>query len=200
MKIGPKYKIARRLGSSVFEKTQGAKFALSLQKRTKVRRGSRSNYGIQLIEKQKVRFTYGLTEKQFAKYIQHAIEKGGNSTAELLNTLLESRLDNVVLRSGFATTRRAARQMVTHGHIMLNNTRVNVPSISVKEGDVISVRENSKQKGLFQNFAERFKEVTVPTWLSVTPGKMETQVKGTPTYTPGNSDLNLPMVIQFYKR
>lgn len=200
MKIGPKYKIARRLGASVFEKTQGAKFALSQQKRTKNPRISRSGYGLQLLEKQRARFTYILTEKQFSKYVNQAIEKGGNNTAEILFSLLETRLDNVVLKSGLASTRLAARQMVSHGHITLNGQRVDIPSISVKEGDVVGIRENSKDKPLFNDFDERFKDVTVPDWLKTDPVKKEVKILNIPKYSPDVIGINLPLVIQFYKR
>lgn len=201
MKIGPKYKIARRLGAPVFEKTQSPKYSLSLQKRTKTLRPSRSNYGIQLNEKQKVRFTYCISEKQFSKYVKQVIEKNPSSPSDLLFSMLENRLDSVVLRAGFAPTRMAARQMVSHGHILHNGKRVNVPSIQVREGDVVTIRENSKSKPLFQDVDEKMKEVVVPVWLQSNVAKKEVTIKGTPQYGTSNlSQLNLAMVIQFYKR
>lgn len=199
MKIGPKYKIARRLGASVFEKTQTAKYALSLQKRTKQFRGSRSNYAQQLLEKQRVRYTYLISEKQFAKYVKQVIEKKTENPANMLYGLLEKRLDNVVARAGFAPTRLSARQMVSHGHIMLNGKRMTIPSVEVREGDRVSIREGSKDKGLFADLDERLKETKAPEWLKVN-AKKEIEVVGTPSYSVQDEAFNLPLVIQFYKR
>jgi small subunit ribosomal protein S4 len=201
MKIGPKYKIAKRLGASVFEKTQTQKFALRTQnKKGHFRPRPKSNYGKQLLEKQKVRYTYGITEKQFAKYVKDAIERNPNNSSELLYNSLERRLDNVVLRSGFAPTRRAARQMVSHGHIYLNGRKLTVPSHKVKKDDLVSVREASKEKGMFTDLNDRFKDVTVPKWIKVDIKKMESKVTGEPDYVPSDTAFDLLSVIQFYKR
>lgn len=203
MKFGPKYKIARRLGASVFEKTQTAKFALNAEKkqRTTGRPKSRTNFGIQLIEKQRVRFTYGLSEKQFAKYVQQVIEKKGVANpAEMLFTLLEQRLDNVVLRAGFAASRPAARQLVSHGHITVNGIKMTIPSYQVKQGDVIAIREGSKQKTVFAELDERMNEMTFPTWLTVQAAKKEITIAGTPSFVGTNLPFDLQTVIQFYKR
>ena len=167
MKIGPRYKLGKRLGASVFEKCQTQKFVLS-EARSKKRRTSRrprqmSDFGKQLLEKQKVRYMYGITEKQFSKYVKEATE----SSAESKNMIfqgLEIRLDNIVYRLGLAPTRRFARQMVSHGHIMINGRRVTIPSYRVGTKDVISVRENSKEKGLFiEIVAERFVNIVIST-------------------------------------
>lgn len=205
MKIGPKYKIARRLGAAVFEKTQTAKFALREERKAQANRNkrrprNRSNYGKQLIEKQKVRYTYGLSEKQFAKYIKKVIEKNVPNPSELLFTFLERRLDNVVLRSGFAPTRLAARQLVSHGHMSVNGTRLTVPSFEVKEGDIVSIREGSKEKTIFGDLDDRMGEVIAPSWLSVNKAKKEVTVKGVPIFVPGEQHFDLEQVLQFYKR
>jgi small subunit ribosomal protein S4 len=203
MKFGPKYKIARRLGASVFEKTQTAKFALRSERkqRTTGRPKSRTNFGIQLIEKQRVRFTYGLSEKQFSKYVHQVIEKKGVANpAEMLYTLLEQRLDNVVLRSGFAASRPAARQLVSHGHIVVNGVKMTIPSYQVRSGDVISIREGSKNKTVFADLDEKMKDLTFPTWLSVQTAKKEITIAGTPTFVGTNLPFDLQTVIQFYKR
>jgi len=202
MRIGPKYKIARRLGGSVFEKTQTAKFALRTERKTRnVRRPrSRTNFAIQLLEKQRVRFTYGLTEKQFSRYVKQVIEKNVANPTDMLYSFLERRLDNVVLRSGFAKTRMAARQLVSHGHITVNGKRVNVPSLQVSEGDVVGIREGSKEKIVFADLDEHMKDVTFPTWLSVNQPKREITIKGKPVYVVTEVPFDLQIVFQYYKR
>ncbi len=203
MKIGPKYKIARRLGASVFEKTQTAKFALRTERKNRNssrRQKGPSNYGKQLIEKQKVRFTYAVSEKQFVNYVREAIEKFGANPGEALFSLLESRADSVVLRSGFVSTRLGARQAVSHGHITVNGKRITVPSYRLKIGDVVGIREGSKTKGLFKEVSEKLAETTAPNWLKVNKTTFETEVVAKPTLTPGDNNFDLPAVIQFYKR
>lgn len=202
MKLGPKYKIARRLGASVFEKTQTAKFALRAERKGRDTRRpkSKTNFGIQLLEKQRVRFTYCLTEKQFSKYVGQVIEKKGVNPAEMLYTLLERRLDNVVLRAGLATTRMAARQLVSHGHITVNGTKMTIPSYLVQVGDVVAIREGSKQKTVFADLDERMKDATAPNWMSVQQAKKEITITGAPVYVPTNLAFDLQTVIQFYKR
>lgn len=202
MKIGSKYKIARRLGASVFEKTQTAKFALRSERkgRSTGRPKSKTNYGIQLLEKQRVRFTYCLSEKQFSKYVGQVIEKKGVNPAEMLYTLLERRLDNVVLRAGFTPTRLGARQLVSHGHITVNGVKMTIPSYQVRAGDVVAIREGSKQKTIFADLDERMKDITAPNWLSVHQAKKEITVTGTPSYVGTDHAFDLQTVIQFYKR
>ena len=130
MKIGPKFKIAKRLGAPIFEKTQTQKFALSESRggrQNKRRPGQMSDYKRQLIEKQKMRFTYGISEKQFRRYVDDAVEKS-NQPVALLMERLESRLDNVIYRMGLAKTRRLARQITSHGHICVNGKKMTIPS------------------------------------------------------------------------
>ena len=180
MKIGPKFKIAKRLGAPIFEKTQSQKFALSESKqgRTSKRKpGQMSDYKRQLIEKQKMRFTYGITEKQLRRYVDEALEKSEQPVLNLY-TRLEMRLDNVVYRLGLAKTRRFARQMVSHGHILVNGKRMTVPSHKVKVDDVISVREGSRQSIIFTNLAENFEAASVPAWLSFDIKKLEGKTTG----------------------
>jgi len=202
MKIGPKYKIARRLGAAVFEKTQTAKFALSLQKkgRNMGRRKPLSVYGTQLIEKQKVRFTYGLSEKQFSKYVKKAVEAQGTNTAEMLYQSLETRLDSVVLRAGFANSRSLARQIVSHGHMKVNGVRVNVPSYRVQIGDVVTVKDSSTDKVLFQELEKMSGDRTIPAWIEVDIAKKMITIKALPPYDSRNIPFDLLTVIQFYKR
>jgi len=201
MKIGPKYKIARRLGAPIFEKTQTQKFALRQAKKLEnnPRPRSKSDFGLGMIEKQKARYTYGVNERQFSNYVKAALLKEGN-TGELLISALESRLDSVVLRAGFASTRRAARQMTSHGHITVNGRIVRVPSLSVKIGDVIGIREGSKIKPLFASLEERLKTVKLPAWLKLNFDKKEVTIDGKPVAQ--NSDLlfNVATVLEFYTR
>lgn len=202
MKIGPKFKIAKRLGAPIFEKTQTQKFALAegKQGRTAKRRpGQASDYKRQLIEKQKMRFTYGITEKQLRRYVDEALAKD-NQPIENLFTRLELRLDNAVYRLGLAKTRRFARQMVSHGHITVNGKRMTVPSHKVKLNDVIAVREGSKQSALFLNFAETHEAAAVPGWLSFDSKKLEGKVTGTPSYSGAETFFDPEQVFEYYSR
>jgi small subunit ribosomal protein S4 len=201
MKIGPKYKIAKRLGAPIFEKTQTAKFALSeaRQGRARKRGGQASDYKKQLIEKQKMRFTYGITEKQLARYVKEATTAEHQPIANLI-ARLESRLDNVVYRLGIAKTRRLARQMVAHGHIRVNDQRLNVPSHKVKIGDKISVREGSRQSVLFLDLTEKHDSVTVPNWLTFDLKTFTGTMTGVPMYEAVNFMFDPEQVLEYYSR
>lgn len=203
MKIGPKYKLAKRLGASIFEKTQTQKFALA-QERAAMKKGGRgrgpSEYGKQLLEKQKVRVTYGLSEKQFSTYVARAMQGHGRVPVEVLNELIEMRLDNVVYRLGLASTRRAARQMVSHGHITVNGIKSTIPSRALRVGDAIGVRTGSKDRVLFANHAEAFAERTLPSWLTWDPKKMEGSVKEVPPFDVTLTAGDLHTVMSFYSR
>jgi small subunit ribosomal protein S4 len=201
MKIGPKFKIAKRLGAPIFEKTQSAKFELSLARggKTAKRPGQASDYKRQLIEKQKMRFTYGLTEKQLRRYVDEAMEKSHQPVSVLMERL-ESRLDNVIYRMGLAKTRRLARQIVSHGHICVNGKKMTIPSHKVRVGDMISVRDGSRQTGLFINLAEKHEAVGVPTWASFDAKKMEGTMKTVPVYNPAESLFDPDQVMEYYSR
>ena len=125
-----------------------------------------SEYGTQLIEKQKIRFSYGLSEKQLSNYVKKATHIKGAGTAEKFYEQLESRLDNVVYRMGLGNSRRACRQMVSHGHFIVNNHKVTIPSYEVKVGDIVKIREGSKAKKVFENLVERLKDYSAPSWVS----------------------------------
>jgi len=201
MKIGPKYKIARRLGAPIFEKTQTQKYALSLgrkEKAGKVPQRPKSEFGKQLHEKQKARLTYGLSEKQFAKYVKASISSA--EPTQKLFQALESRLDNALFRSGLAKTRSAARQMASHGHTTVNGRRVTIPSITLKEGDVIGIREGSKGSALFGGVEEVMKERAAPAWLQTNPDKKEAKVTGKPSYVQTEHVFDLGSVLEFYSR
>ena len=202
MKIGPKYKIARRLGAPIFEKTQTPKYALSLAR--KERSGSRgrgkpkSELGRELIEKQKARFTYGMGEKQFRNYVGRALHS--SDPVQKLFLTLESRLDNVLFRAGLAKTRAQARQIASHGHSMVNNIRVTVPSILLSKGDAVSLRSGSAMSPLFGEVEERMKTLTLPAWLKVDPATRSLVVEGQPVYVPQEHVFDLGVVIEFYNR
>ncbi|MDO8492827.1 MAG: 30S ribosomal protein S4 [bacterium] len=204
MKIGPKYKIGKRLGASVFEKCQTQKFMLS-ESRTanrigRRRKAPRSDYGKQFLEKQKVRYTYGVSEKQFKNYIKTATDSRKNNPSEILFRLLENRLDNVVYRMGLSGTRRGARQMVSHGHVLVNNHKVTIPSYHISAGDMIAIRDGSKNSNLFVNLPEKLKEHNSPSWVSYDEKKGLGKVSGLPTYQKSELAFDLSPVLEFYSR
>ncbi len=198
--VKSKFKIAKRLGAAVFEKTQSQKFVLS-EARGKPKRGrGASDYGRQLLEKQKVRYTYGLSEKQLSNYSHEAFEKENPSAA--LNHLLETRADMVIYRAGFASTRRAARQIVSHGHITINGKRITTPSYRVQKGDVVGIREGSRTSPLFAGLAEAKEQGSrsVPQWLTVDVSLLRAEVSGEPSYNALETGLDYPTVFEFYSR
>ncbi|HZK57027.1 MAG TPA: 30S ribosomal protein S4 [Clostridia bacterium] len=157
-----------------------------------------SNFGIQLREKQKAKRFYGILESQFRKYFEIADKQTG-ITGENLLRLLESRLDNVVYRLGFASSRAEARQLVTHGHFRVNGDKVDIPSYLVSAGDVVAVKEKSKSSNKFRSLAENFKG-SVPNWLTVDMEKME----GTVVSLPTREDIDLPisenLIVELYSK
>lgn len=201
MKIGPKFKIAKRLGAPIFEKTQTQKFALSQARGGKVvrRGGQMSDYKRQLIEKQKMRFTYIITEKQLRRYVDEAIASGHQPIAHLMERL-ESRLDNTVYRLGLAKTRQQARQIVSHGHIIVNGKRLNIPSHKIRKGDSIAVREGSKATGLFTLLGEEHEGAAVPSWLSFDMKKLTASIVGVPVYNPTETLFDPELVMEYYSR
>jgi small subunit ribosomal protein S4 len=201
MKIGPKYKIARRLGANIFEKTQTAKFALrSERKAGKGPYRPKGEFATAMLEKQKVRYSYGVGERQFKKYVKESVAKKGVNTVQALFERLETRLDNVVYRLGFASTRLGARQMVAHGHILVNGKRTNVPSYTLSKGDKISIRNSSIQSPLFKDLDEKLKKLALPSWLSYDADKKIAEVTGSPKHNPTEQLFNLGQVIEFYSR
>jgi small subunit ribosomal protein S4 len=201
MKIGPRYKLARRVGAPIFEKTQTPRFAMTNSRKEKagtMPTRPKSQFGQQLLEKQKARFTYGVTEKQFSKYAKNALLQ--KDPTQSLFRFAETRLDNTIYRAGFAKTRMQARQATSHGHITLNGKRVTIPSIVVKEGDVIGIREGSKVSPLFTEVEARMNAVTAPAWISIDAGKKEAKVTGIPQYVPAEAQFDLAVVLEYYSR
>jgi small subunit ribosomal protein S4 len=197
MKIGPKYKICKRLGGGIFDKCQTQKFQLA---EARAKKGGKrfnkvSDYGKQLLEKQKVRFSYGITEKQLRKYVASAIAT--TDTVSTMSAALEMRLDNVVYRSGLAATRRMARQLVSHGHMMVNGRRLKVPSYTVKVDDEISVRDASKSKPVFASVEKAPKS---PNWMTTDLKKLSVKIKSVPVHEAGATLFDYQAVFEFYSR
>ncbi len=159
-----------------------------------------SQYALQLREKQKVKRLYGLLEKQFSNLMKEATRRNGQSGANLLQ-LLEQRADNAVYRAGFASSRRAARQLVTHGHFMLNGTRVDIPSIRLKPGDELVVRDRSKTSEYFKKLDDVSPAPSViPEWLKVDRKKVTVSVKGLPTRDDAEPDIKEQLIVEYYSR
>ncbi|ACZ00824.1 30S ribosomal protein S4 [Streptobacillus moniliformis] len=155
-----------------------------------------TEYGTQLREKQKARFVYGVMEKQFYKLYEEATRKEG-VTGELLLQYLERRLDNVIYRLGFGSTRRQARQIVSHGHILINGKRVDIASYRVKQGDVITLKEGSTELSIIK---ESVGQKSVPGWLSLEEGTLTAKVLENPTRDAVDFEINEAMIIEFYSR
>ena len=204
MIIGPKYKICKRLGASVFEKCQTQKYQLAEarapRRTSRPKRGGGTDFGAQLLEKQKARFTYGLSESQFARYVHEAMERKGKASTTELMARLEARLDNVIFRAGFVKTRRAARQLVSHAHVTVNGTRMSIPSHRVEVGDIVSIREGSKVSALFANRLEAVAETKTPTWMSMSADGFTTTIANVPQVAETEAPFNPATIIQFYSR
>ena len=195
---GPAYKKSRRLGFSTLENGKDlARRPYAPGQHGNDRRKKSSEYGIQLQEKQKVRFTYGLTEKQFRKTFDHASKMHGKAGENLL-ILLESRLDNIVYRLGMARTRRSARQIVNHGHILVNGKKVDIPSYRVKVGDVISVKENSMNHPAILDSLEQ--KPLVPAYLKFDNKKLSGEFVRLPERSELNREINESLIVEFYNR
>ena len=168
-------------------------------KREPKRRRKESEYGMQLREKQKVKFIYGVLEKQFRGYYKHALRQEG-VTGENLMRILESRLDNVVFRLGFARTRKEARQTVTHGHITVNGKRVDIPSYRVRPGDLVAVAPKAKELLVIKSALVSNERVTVPAWLEVDIEKLQGSVLSLPTRDQIDLDINEQLIVELYSK
>lgn len=202
--LGPKCKLARREGTDLYLKS--ARRALSDKCKMESAPGQHgakkprlSDYGLQLREKQKIRRIYGVLERQFRRYFAEAERRKG-STGELLLQLLESRLDNVVYRMGFASTRAEARQLVSHKAIVVNGQVVNIPSFQVKAGDVVAIREKAKKQVRIQEALNLAAQIGMPAWVSVDATKMEGIFKNMPDRAELYSDINEQLVVEFYSK
>jgi small subunit ribosomal protein S4 len=200
---GPIVRKSRRYGAILFGNGKSKENAFNKKKYAPGQHGrtgfrSLSEFGKQLHEKQKARFMFGITEKQFRKYYKKADNKDGITGHNLL-VLLESRIDNVIYRAGFANSRRASRQMASHGLMELNGRRINVPSIEVKVGDVITVRPKLTKSPLFTEVKETKKPVH-PKWLEVDYGKLEIKVIALPDEDDLEQIIDSQLIVEFYSK
>ena len=202
--IGPKCKLARREGSDLYLKSARR----SIDSKCKIdtapgqhgaKRGRLSDYGLQLREKQKIRRIYGILEGQFRRYFAEAERRKG-STGELLLQLLESRLDNVVFRMGFGSTRAEARQLVSHKAITVNGQVVNIPSYQVKAGDVVAVREKAKKQVRIQEALALATQIGLPSWVNIDAQKLEGTFKNVPDRSELSADIKEQLVVEFYSK
>jgi len=202
--IGPKCKLSRREGTDLFLKS-GVR---ALESKCKVeaipgqhgaRRGRLSDYGVQLREKQKVRRIYGILEKQFRNYYKEAARRKG-ATGENLLQLLESRLDNVVYRIGFGSTRSEARQLVSHKAVLVNGDVVNIPSYQVKAGDVVSLREKARKQLRVQSAMALAAQRGEPEWIEVNADKLEGVFKAMPDRQELTSEINENLIVELYSK
>lgn len=197
-------KTCRRVGASVCGREKCAfrrkPYAPGIHGRNKKRRREGSEFSTQLRDKQIVRFSYGISEKQFRAYVTKALAGQGSDVVQRLVQYLEFRLDNAVYRLGFAPTRSLARQLVSHGHITVNGRRVFVPSYRVRPGSVIAIAAASRGKGMFQNLDITLKKHQAPSWLSLTPEKHEGAVASLPKVEDVVRSFNIKSIIEYYSR
>ena len=202
--LGPTCKLSRREGTDLFLKSgvrplESKCRAESSPGQHGQRRGRLSDYGIQLREKQKVRRIYGILEKQFRNYYKSAARTKGN-TGENLLTLLESRLDNVVYRMGFGSTRAESRQLVAHNSILVNGAKVNIASFSVSAGDVISLREKAKKQLRVQSALQLAAQRSESSWVNVNSEKMEGTFIRNPDREDLPSEINENLIVELYSK
>lgn len=202
--IGPKCKLSRREGTDLFLKARGK----SLESKCKLdqqpgqhgsKRGRLSDYAVQLREKQKMRRIYGVLERQFRNYYAAAAQKKG-STGENLLSLLESRLDNVVYRMGFASTRAEARQLVSHKAILVNGKVLNIASYQVRGGDTISIRDKAKSQQRVKDALQVLEQYGFPSWVDVDVQQMRGIFKSAPDRSELGSDINEQLVVELYSK
>mgnify|MGYP003589246033 FL=1 len=203
--LGPKAKLSRREGTDLFLKSARRSIADKSKFDSKPGQHGRtsgqrtSDYGLQLREKQKVKRMYGVLEKQFRRYFEAADRKKGNTGANLLG-LLECRLDNVVYRMGFGSTRAEARQLVSHKAMTVNGQSVNIPSYLVKAGDVVAVREKSKAQNRIVEALQLAQQVGLPAWVEMDLSKSQGVFKKVPDRDEFGADINESLIVELYSR
>ncbi len=203
--LGPKAKLSRREGTDLFLKSarraigDKAKFDSKPGQHGRTSGTRTSDYGLQLREKQKVKRMYGILEKQFRRYFEEADRRKGNTGSNLLS-LLESRLDNVVYRMGFGSTRAEARQLVSHKAMTVNGKGVNIPSFMVKAGDVVAVRDKSKKQNRIAEALQLATQVGMPAWVEVSVEKAEGIFKSVPDRDQFAADVNESLIVELYSR
>lgn len=201
---GPVGKVSRRLGIGISDKGQRILSKRAFppgQHGPAARRRQVSDYGVQLIEKQKARYMYGVLEKQFRRLFEKAQRVPGQTGAALF-VLLERRLDNVVYRLGLANTRAQARQLVTHGHVTVNGRKTNIPSYSVRVGEKIAVRPESRRRAYFKNLVDggELGKTRVPDWLRFNAAELTGEVVSLPTREDAEQGINEQLIVEFYSR
>ena len=203
--LGPKAKLSRREGTDLFLKSarrpigDKSKFETKPGQHGRTSGSRTSDFGLQLREKQKVKRMYGVLERQFRRYFAEAERRKGNTGANLL-LLLESRLDNVVYRMGFGSTRAEARQLVSHKAITVNGEVVNIPSYMVKAGDTVGVREKAKKQLRLIDALKLAESMGLPAWVAVDATKLEGVFKKTPDRDEFGSDINESLIVELYSR
>ena len=203
--LGPKAKLSRREGTDLFLKSarrsisDKAKFDSKPGQHGRTSGARTSDFGLQLREKQKVKRMYGVLERQFRRYFEEADRRKGNTGSNLLS-LLESRLDNVVYRMGFGSTRAEARQLVSHKAISVNGQAVNIPSFMVKAGDVVAVLEKSKKQARVLEALQLAQQVGLPAWVDVHADKAEGVFKKVPDRDEFAADVNESLIVELYSR
>ena len=203
--LGPKAKLSRREGTDLFLKSarrpiaDKAKFESKPGQHGRTSGSRTSDFGLQLREKQKVKRMYGVLERQFRRYFAEAERRKGN-TGENLLSLLESRLDNVVYRMGFGSTRAEARQLVSHKAVTVNGHVVNIPSYSVKAGDTLALREKSKTQLRVQDALKLAQSIGMPSWVEVDSSKMQGIFKKAPDRDEFGSDIKEALIVELYSR
>lgn len=203
--LGPKAKLSRREGTDLFLKSarrsigDKAKFDSKPGQHGRTSGARTSDFGLQLREKQKVKRMYGILEKQFRRYFEEADRRKGNTGANLL-ALLETRLDNVVYRMGFGSTRAEARQLVSHKAMLVNGKSVNIPSYMVKVGDVLTVREKSAKQNRIVEALQLAQQVGMPSWVDVSVDKAEGVFKAIPDRDQFAADVNESLIVELYSR
>ena len=203
--LGPKAKLSRREGTDLFLKSarrsisDKAKFDTKPGQHGRTSGSRTSDYGVQLREKQKVKRMYGVLERQFRRYFTEAERRKGNTGANLL-LLLESRLDNVVYRMGFGSTRAEARQLVSHKALTVNGQVVNIPSYRVKAGDTLALREKSKNQLRVQDALKLAQSVGLPDWVQVDATKMEGVFKKAPDRDQFGAEIKEALIVELYSR
>jgi small subunit ribosomal protein S4 len=203
--LGPKAKLARREGTDLFLKSarrpigDKSKFETKPGQHGRTSGSRTSDFGLQLREKQKVKRMYGVLERQFRRYFAEAERRKGNTGANLL-LLLEARLDNVVYRMGFGSTRAEARQLVSHKGITVNGEVVNIPSFLVKAGDTVSVRDKAKKQLRVTESLKLAESMGMPAWVAVDAAKLEGVFKKAPDRDEFGSDINESLIVELYSR
>lgn len=204
-----KCKVCRRAGEKLFLKGEKCFTAKCIfEKRPtppgkplneRKHRSNMTEYGIQLKEKQKIRNVYGVSEKQFSRYVKEASQETGAPVDHLFEKL-ERRLDNVVYRLGLAKSRAQSRQMVAHGHFMVGKHKLTIPSYQVRENDIVAIREGSRTSPVFADASEKMTKHATPSWIQVDAKKLNATIKGTPKYDKNEHGFNYQTVIEFYSR